>query len=146
MKESDEQYTPKWIFDALNVKFDLDVCAPEGGVEWIPANKHYSLKDNSLNQTWKGMVWMNPPFSEAKVWCDKFIRHNNGIALVQMSKSYWFKQLWDHADANILILLPSMKFIKPDGKLNSVYMPVCLVAMGLRARNALANSGLGKVR
>ena len=146
MKDSDEQYTPKWIFDALNVKFDLDVCAPEGGVDWIPANKHYSLKDNSLNQSWNGMVWMNPPFSEAKVWCNKFIMHKNGIALVQMSKSYWFKQLWDHADVSILILLPSMKFIKPDGKPNSVYMPVCLIAMGLHARTALAQSGLGRIR
>jgi len=31
MKDSDEQYTPKWIFDGLNVQFDLDVCAPQGG-------------------------------------------------------------------------------------------------------------------
>jgi hypothetical protein len=33
MRDSDEQYTPKWIFDALGVEFDLDVCAPQGG--WI---------------------------------------------------------------------------------------------------------------
>jgi hypothetical protein len=42
MRESDEQYTPSWIFEALNVEY-LDVCA-EGGVDWIPAKNHYSLK------------------------------------------------------------------------------------------------------
>lgn len=29
--KSDEWYTPKYIFDALNTWFDLDVAAPEGG-------------------------------------------------------------------------------------------------------------------
>ena len=29
---SDDYYTPKWIFEALGEHFDLDVCAPPGGV------------------------------------------------------------------------------------------------------------------
>jgi len=29
--QSDEHYTPKSIFSALNVVFDLDVAAPSGG-------------------------------------------------------------------------------------------------------------------
>jgi hypothetical protein len=29
--ESDEWYTPKYIFDALGLRFDLDVAAPVGG-------------------------------------------------------------------------------------------------------------------
>ena len=65
MRDTDEQYTPKWIFDALNVEFDLDVCAPKGGVDYIPAKKHYSIEDNALMQNWEGFVWMNPPFSKA---------------------------------------------------------------------------------
>ena len=32
MKETDERYTPKWIFDTLNVEFDLDPCSPVGGI------------------------------------------------------------------------------------------------------------------
>ena len=95
MKDSDEQYTPKWIFDALNVEFDLDVCAPEGGVDYSPAKKHYSLVDDSLNREWEGFVWMNPPFSEGEPWHEKFINHGNGICLAPMSKSYWFQDVWN---------------------------------------------------
>ena len=56
----DDQYTPPWIFEALNIQFDLDVCAPEGGIPWIPATNHYSIKDDALTQPWYGNVWMNP--------------------------------------------------------------------------------------
>ncbi len=30
--ESNEWYTPKYIFDALGTRFDLDVAAPHGGL------------------------------------------------------------------------------------------------------------------
>jgi hypothetical protein len=28
---SDDYYTPRWVFDALGLRFDLDVAAPPGG-------------------------------------------------------------------------------------------------------------------
>ena len=40
---NDELYTPKWIFDSLNVVFDLDVCAPSGGPLHTPALDYYDL-------------------------------------------------------------------------------------------------------
>ena len=145
MTDTDEQYTPKWIFEALNVQFDLDVCAPDGGVQWIPAKKYYSLKDDSLNQVWNGIIWMNPPYSKPTLWIDKFIEHGNGIALLPFSKSAWFIKIWESADA-IVALTPRMKFIKSNGDLNSISMPVCLVGMGLNAVNALKNCNLGYMR
>ena len=146
MRDSDEQYTPKWIFDALGVEFDLDVCAPQGGVDYIPAKRHYSLADDSLNQNWDGFVWMNPPFSEGKIWHNKFIEHGNGICLAPMSKSYWFYDLWNMQDLSILMPTPKFKFVKPNGKANSIFMPVVLYAIGLQGRQALVRSELGKVR
>lgn len=146
MRDSDEQYTPKWIFDALGVEFDLDVCAPEGGVNYIPAKKHYSLVDDSLNQIWDGFVWMNPPFSEGKIWHHKFIAHGNGIGLAPMSKSYWFYDIWNRPDVSILMPTPKFKFVKPNGDSNSIFIPVVLYAVGLRGRQALVKSNLGKVR
>ena len=146
MRDSDEQYTPKWIFEALNVEFDLDVCAPEGGVSYIPAKKHYSLADDSLSQNWDGFVWMNPPFSEGKIWHEKFIAHGNGICLAPMSKSYWFQDVWNHHDLSILMPSPKFKFMLPNGKSNSIFMPIILYAIGLQGRTALTKSGLGKTR
>jgi hypothetical protein len=146
MRESDEQYTPSWIFEALNVEFDLDVCAPEGGVDWIPAKNHYSLKDDALKQIWSGFVWMNPPFSEGKPWHEKFAAHGDGICLVPMAKSYWYYELWNRPDVSIMMIRPNMKFVKPNGDANSIFMPVVLAAMGLKGRQALVKSNLGKVR
>lgn len=36
---SDDYYTPRWLFDRMGITFDLDVCAPPGGVPWIPATR-----------------------------------------------------------------------------------------------------------
>lgn len=146
MRDSDEQYTPKWIFEALGVDFDLDVCAPEGGVDYIPAKKHYSLADDSLNQTWDGFIWMNPPFSEGKIWHQKFISHANGICLAPMSKSYWFYDVWNRDDVSVVMPTPKFKFVKPNGRDNSIFMPVVLYAIGLQGRQALVRSNLSKVR
>lgn len=146
MRESDEQYTPSWIFEALNVEFDLDVCAPEGGVDWIPAKKHYSLKDDALTQNWEGFVWMNPPYSEGKVWHKKFAAHGNGICLVPMAKSLWFQEMWNRSEVNLLVIKPNVKFVLPNGKTNQIFMPVILASMGSRGRQALIDSNLGKVR
>jgi hypothetical protein len=146
MRESDEQYTPSWIFEALNVEFDLDVCAPEGGVDWIPAKKHYSLKDDALTQNWEGFVWMNPPYSEGKVWHEKFAAHGNGICLVPMAKSLWFQEMWNRSEVSLLIIKPNVKFVLPSGKTNQIFMPVILGAIGSKGSQALIDSKLGKVR
>ena len=52
----DEHYTPKFIFDQLGLVFDLDVAAPSGGVEWIPAISYFDEDANGLEQNWVGRV------------------------------------------------------------------------------------------
>jgi len=146
MKESDEQYTPRWIFEALNVEFALDVCAPEGGVDWIPAKRHYSLKDDALAQEWDGFVWMNPPYSEGRVWHEKFAAHGNGICLIPMAKSLWFQELWNKPNISLLMIKPNVKFELPSGKTNQIFMPVILAAIGSKGYQALVDSNLGRVR
>ena len=56
-------YTPPSIFELLNIEFDLDVCAPQGGVPWIPAKDYFALPTDGLSQPWVGKVWCNPPYS-----------------------------------------------------------------------------------
>jgi hypothetical protein len=70
---NDELYTPKWIFQAINLDFDLDVCAPEQGPLNTPAEKWFSIKDDGLTQQWFHRVFMNPPFSKPSVWVDKWL-------------------------------------------------------------------------
>jgi hypothetical protein len=129
-KLSDEHYTPKWFFDQLSVEFDLDVAAPEGGLSWIFTKHYFTENDNGLAQPWQGKVWMNPPYSKVTPWVDRFIEHNNGIALLVVSKSKWFAKLWDKADA--IIPWPSQaKFERPnDLKPISISFQTFLFALG----------------
>jgi len=143
--KNDEFYTPAFIFEALGLEYDVDVCAPFDGVPWIPAAKHYSIADDGLIQDWQGLVWCNPPYSKPTPWVDKFIFNANGVALVPTSKARWFKRLWQEADG-ILMLDSAFKFERLDGQRADIFMPTVLVSMGDKATNALKASGLGKVR
>src|SRR5450755_2593785 len=96
---SDDYYTPRWVFDALGLTFDLDVCAPPGGVEWVPALRYFTKEDDGLSQPWEGRVWMNPPYSKVTPWARRFMEHRNGIALLSHAKSAWHPALWEAADA-----------------------------------------------
>lgn len=141
---NDELYTPKHIFDALKIEFDLDVCAPVGGVDWIPAKKSFSQIDDGLVQEWVGRVWMNPPYSKPTPWIEKWLNHKNGFALVPAAKSQWFINLWD-SEAVGLPLAVKTKF-KQENKDYSIYFLSTLWAIGESNITALKNSNLGKLR
>lgn len=108
---SDDYYTPKWVFDQMGITFDIDVCAPPGGVEWVPAAAYYSVEDDGLAQQWKGRVWMNPPYSKPAPWVQRFIAHRNGICLVPCSNGRWFHELWERADGLCLPAPNALKFV-----------------------------------
>lgn len=76
-------YTPPSVFEALGLEFDLDPCAPKGGVPWIPAKRHFSIEDDGLAQPWQGSVWLNPPYGRFTAeWLAKMSAHAKGVALV----------------------------------------------------------------
>lgn len=142
---NDDYYTPKWLFDALNLHFDLDVCAPAGGLEWIPAKTSFDINMDGLIQDWEGLVWCNPPYSNPSPFIHKFLEHANGIMLVQISKSKAMSELWNKADC-ILLLEPQIKFEHISGKKKGIFMPVALFGMGKTAVNAMQKSKLGRCR
>jgi len=144
---SDDYYTPPYIFKALGLEFDLDVCAPPGGVPWIPAKRHYSVIDDGLSQEWTGTVWMNPPYSECTPWIDKFIKHNNGIALLPTSNGKWMLKLW--ASSAVFLMLPPMKFAKADLTLAKGFLRIRCWLIGMGGGeivDKLKHSGLGQIR
>jgi DNA N-6-adenine-methyltransferase (Dam) len=145
LESSDEHYNPKVLFDALNLTFGTDVCAPEGGVPWIPAINYYSKERDGLSNDWFGLVWMNPPFSKPAPWVDRFIEHNNGIALCVVSKSIWFNKLWNAADG-IVPFPRSWKFERPDGSKKTISFQSFLFSLGKEATQALNQIPDYKVR
>jgi hypothetical protein len=137
--ETDEWYTPAYIFDALGERFDLDVAAPPGGPRHVPAARWYS--DHALERPWDGFVWMNPPFghqSTKRKWLRKFFGHGNGIALLpDRTSAPWWQEFAPMASA-ILFVSPTVKFERPDGSIGA--QPgtgTTLFAAGKRAANAL---------
>ena len=144
-KTSDDYYTPKWIFDAIGLEFDLDVAAPPNGIPWIPAKRHFTVIDDGLAQEWSGRVWMNPPYSKTTPWVNKFIEHGNGVMLCQIAKAKWFNTIWDQCDG--MVPLPSrMMFRTPAGGEAGIFMPTALFAMGADNAEALKRLDIGRVR
>jgi phage N-6-adenine-methyltransferase len=128
LEKSDEHYTPKWLFDKMGIQFDLDVAAPIGGSH-VPAHNYYTEEDDGLIQQWSGNVWMNPPFSKPSPWVEKFIENRQGVALLVVSKSKWFRDIWEVADA-IVPTPHNFKFDRPDGSNKTISFQTFLFAFG----------------
>lgn len=115
--KSDEWYTPKYVFDALECEFDMDVAASYYPLySNVPAKKY--IDSDSLSKQWDGFVWVNPLFGGRNgiiPWLDRFFDHGNGIALTpDRTSTEWWQVAAKKADA-ILFVSGKIKFIKPDG-------------------------------
>jgi hypothetical protein len=112
-----EWYTPAWVFDALGLEYDIDPCAPTGGLPWIPAKQFYSLPQDGLSMPWDGRIWCNPPYGPAtEKWLARMNRHRNGIALVfARTDTKWFHAHAAAADA-ILFVKGRIPFVDETGK------------------------------
>jgi hypothetical protein len=149
MGQSNDWFTPDYVFDALGCRFDLDVAAPESGPLHVPCHRWISA--NSLDFEWFGFVWMNPPFGGRNgiwPWLDKFLAHGNGIALTpDRTSAPWFHAAWDRADA--ILFARKTPFVRPDGsKQGSPAFGTALWAVGPRGVDALctaAGKGFGKL-
>jgi len=88
--------------------FDLD---PAAGCEPTPiANKRYTEADDGLTQPWYGTVWLNPPFSEKRVWFKRLVdQYKNGdveraVALSTTGTSaVWFQEWFSTADLIVFL-------------------------------------------
>ena len=145
-RTSDDYYTPSFVFERMGIEFDLDVCAPPGGIPWVPAARHYTLADDGLSSPWVGRVWMNPPYSDVTPWWGRFTAHRNGVALLPMAKSHWVNRVWDEADGVVIGEQGGeMHFIRPgEPKPLRIWFPVFFAAFGAECVEAIGR--LGRVR
>ncbi len=71
---SDEWYTPPLFVDlARNVMggIDIDPASSERAQEWIQATTYYTQRENGLLRPWHGRLWLNPPYSQMRLWTEK---------------------------------------------------------------------------
>jgi hypothetical protein len=139
-RESDERYTPKWVFDGLGLSFDLDPASPIGGGDFTPATRRFTRHDDGLALEWFGLVWLNPPFSEATAWADRFRLHGCGVFLGPIANSRWWVDL--ARDADLLWLCRDITFVHPEHGGRHSSMPLAFAAMGVEATSALRRLAL----
>jgi hypothetical protein len=141
--DSDERYTPRWVFDGLGLAFDLDPASPIDGGDCVPARYKLNRLDDGLCHHWDGLVWLNPPFSNATLWADRFRHHGNGIWLGPVANARWWFDLARVAD--VIWHCRDFPFDHPThaGKRSS--MPLAFMALGEDCATAvrrLATSGV----
>ena len=102
--QSEEWYTPEEIIK-LTIEvmggIALDPCSNSVGQPNVPANKHFTAKDDGLSQKWEGSVYLNPPYgSGIGEWIKKLIHHyesaevKEAIALLpSRTDTRWFSLL-----------------------------------------------------
>lgn len=140
--DSDERYTPKWVFDGLGLTFDLDPCSPVGGGDFVPAQRKLTANDDGLAHDWHGRVWVNPPFSNATAFADRFIAHGNGIFLGPVANSRWANDML--RASNVVWFCRDFAFVHPTHSGRHSSMPLMFCAIGSACRAAvwrLASSG-----
>ena len=138
--DSDERFTPAWLFRALGETFDLDPASPIEHETHVPARTVYTREDDGLVQPWHGFVWLNPPFSNATPWADRFMAHGNGLWLGPVANSAWTQRMATDADA--MWLMRDFAFDHPTHAGRRSSMPLAMYAMGERAREAMMRASM----
>ncbi|MFC7431002.1 MULTISPECIES: DNA N-6-adenine-methyltransferase [unclassified Agrococcus] len=133
--DSDERFTPRWVFDALGETFDLDPASPVDAETNVPALQRFTRDDDGLAQQWHGFVWLNPPFSNSTAWAERMLAHGEGIFLGPHANAWWAQRML--RAARVVWLMRDFAFEHPthSGKRSS--MPLILVALGERAERAV---------
>lgn len=120
-----EWYTPaKYIDAAILVlgRIDLDPASSASANHVVRASTFYSAEDNGLLKSWRGTVWMNPPYSGELIgkFCEKLIGHfsaghvPSAIVLVNnATETAWFQSL-GRAASSICFPSQRVRFWSPD--------------------------------
>jgi len=152
--KSPEWYTPPEIIERVVKLFgsiDLDPCSEMSENPNVPAKKHFTMKDNGLERTWNGKVYMNPPYGRViGKWIEKLCsEYENGnvkeaIALVPArTDTDWFDKFKDFA---VCFISGRLSFNELEG---SAPFPSCAVYFGSNINsfnNAFGNMGTVRVR
>lgn len=146
--QTDEWYTPAYIFTALGCVFDLDVAMATPPLYRVPCRDF--IQADSLSRPWSGFVWCNPPFGGRNgivPWLDKFFTHGDGVCLTpDRTSAPWWQDAARKADG-VLFVSPKVRFIGPDGKEGAAPSTgTTLMATGSSGLAALRNAqvaGLG---
>lgn len=101
LDEVDDRQTPDDLFEEVcalvDVKtFDTD---PAATMESSRAPLWYDRTSNGLEQAWRGVVWLNPPYSDLENWTKKAVeelRAGHASRVVMLYPANRTEQAWWH--------------------------------------------------
>jgi phage N-6-adenine-methyltransferase len=98
-----EWETPQALFNVLKNEFklDFDVCATK---ENAKCSNYFTIKEDGLQQDWRGNCWMNPPYGRGiKKWVKKAYESSlNGATVVCLlparTDTIWWHEYCEKVD------------------------------------------------
>ena len=126
--------TPQDFFDRLDEEFnfDLDVCA---NVENAKCEKYFTEEMDGLQQEWKGVCWMNPPYGrQIGKWMKKAYESSlNGATVVCLVPARTDTRWWhDYCmKGEIRFVKGRLKF---GDSVNSAPFPSAVIIFGKQAK------------
>lgn len=87
-----------WYTERIGHQFNLDAAA---SAENAKADHYYTIEDNSLERSWWGHVWLNPPFGrELPQWLEKCAEqiknpmvHSIHVLIPARTDTKWFHDI-----------------------------------------------------
>jgi DNA N-6-adenine-methyltransferase Dam len=115
-----EWYTPEWLWRLARKVMgglDLDPCSNSLRRPNVPARRHYTKRENGLEQPWSGRVFLNPPYGAGiGAWIAKLTEEveagavTQAVAVVPAStEARWFVPLWQAE--GLCFLMGRMRFV-----------------------------------
>lgn len=126
---SDDCYTPRWVFDAMRLEFDLDVASPPGGPWHVPTKRYYTANDDGLAQPWDGIIWCNPPYSNFRPWAERYAETDRIALMGLVSNSSWVGPVLSASD--VVAFLTHRRFHRPDGTVTDFRQSMFVAFRGL---------------
>lgn len=135
-KSNNQEYeTPENLFKVLNDEFHftLDVCANDKNHKVLD---YFTEQDNALEQDWKGVCWMNPPYKDMKNWVIKAYNEsvkNNAIIVCLIparTNTVWWHEYCNKGEIRFIKGRPKFKGCK-----YGLPQPLAIVVFGKNYKN-----------
>lgn len=161
--KSVEHYTPPHLFQALGLRFAVDVASPVGPapLPWVPAALALTIKEDGLTAPYPpGLAWCNPPYTrETLAWLKRIDGHPWGGVVLVFARTETLWAQWALACATTALYIRGrLNFVDAAGqpqliwdkktqkwKPGSAQAPSMLLAWGEEGAEGLRSSGLGHV-
>ena len=113
--------TPAWFVEEIRAAFggriDLDPCTEP--THPTKARSFVTAEDDGLRRSWRGRVFVNPPYSPSEPWIDKAIAASKAGARVYMllpvRTDTGYQQRLLAAARDVLFIHRRLKFVLADG-------------------------------